>query len=67
MGLPFHGFLGIHDEIVDAHLFDEGHDFLTRARADGQHGHDGGHTEEHGEERAHAMKQQVLNAQLRVS
>ena len=60
MSLPFHGLPGFDDEIVDSHLLDEGHDFLTRARADRQHGHHRGHTEDHaqhGEERAHAMKQ----------
>src|SRR5260370_11969299 len=32
--LPIVGFLGFHDEVANAQLFDDGHDFLLRSRSD---------------------------------
>jgi hypothetical protein len=41
------GLLGFNNEIANAKLLDESHDFLLRSSSDGEHGHNGGHAKNH--------------------
>ncbi len=45
--LPIGGFLGFDNEVADAELLDEGHDFLLGARSDGEHSHNRGNAKDH--------------------
>src|SRR6267154_4674636 len=45
--LPIVGFLGFHDEVANAKLFDEGHDFLLRSRSDREHCYDRSYAKNH--------------------
>ncbi len=47
MSLPLRGLFRFHDQVVDAHLLDQRHDFLPRARADREHRDHGRHAENH--------------------
>ena len=59
-------FARLDDQVPDAELLDEGHHFLLRARADGEHGDHGGDAEDHAhhrEQRPQLVRAEVLEAE----
>src|SRR5207245_11390172 len=67
--LPIVGFLGLHDEIANAKLLDEGHDFLLCSRADGKHGDDGGDAKnhaQHGQQRTQLVAGEIFESENEI-
>src|SRR6266403_5413713 len=67
--LPIVGFLGFHDEIANAKLFDERHHFLLGAGSDGEHGHHGGHAKnhsQHSEERTQLVAGEIFESENNI-
>src|ERR1019366_545640 len=61
--------LCFHDHVAHTHLLDIRHDLLLRACADGKHGNNCGHAEDHsqhGEERTQLVGGEVLQAELHI-
>ena len=69
MRLPIGRLFGFDDQVVNAHLLDQGHHFLACARADREHRHYGRHAKnhpQHGQQRTQPVQQKILKPQLHV-
>src|SRR6266851_3059732 len=62
-------FLGLHDEIANAELFDESHDLLLRSSSNGEHRHNRCHAKnhaQHGQEGTQLVAGQVLEPEDKI-